>query len=247
VLARVWLTGPGDACATCAMAAECPERTWCLHLVASAGLTTRLDGPFRRFPLGARDVGRVPVTRQAFLVTEPAAMQELAERTWLVAHRVHGFAAVPVEYGDACIGVLAVFSRDSFPRREAETLAHLARLGGVALGNVRAFRDLATERNRLVARAARGGAAEPERVSAAPEGAIGAPGGAGMARDAADALAAERLLRPWAETEREILGRVLAQTRGRVSGPRGAAAVLGLKPTTLFSRMKRLGVPRKPA
>jgi transcriptional regulator with GAF, ATPase, and Fis domain len=31
-----------------------------------------------------------------------------------------------------------------------------------------------------------------------------------------------------------------------VSGPRGAARILGLKPTTLESRMKKLGV-RKPS
>jgi transcriptional regulator with GAF, ATPase, and Fis domain len=31
-----------------------------------------------------------------------------------------------------------------------------------------------------------------------------------------------------------------------VSGPRGAASILGMKPTTLFSRMKKLGVPRRP-
>jgi transcriptional regulator with GAF, ATPase, and Fis domain len=54
------------------------------------------------------------------------------------------------------------------------------------------------------------------------------------------------LLRPLAEQERDAIARVLAHTGGRVSGPRGAAVVLGLKPTTLFSRMKKLGVERRP-
>ncbi|HTO92502.1 MAG TPA: hypothetical protein VMJ70_15325, partial [Candidatus Sulfotelmatobacter sp.] len=49
-LARVWLIGPGDSCVTCPLAAECPERASCLHLVASAGLTSKTDGEFRRFP-----------------------------------------------------------------------------------------------------------------------------------------------------------------------------------------------------
>src|SRR6185295_10627288 len=38
-LARVWLLGPGDLCETCPLAGECANRTRCLHLVASAGLT----------------------------------------------------------------------------------------------------------------------------------------------------------------------------------------------------------------
>jgi regulatory Fis family protein/GAF domain-containing protein len=50
--------------------------------------------------------------------------------------------------------------------------------------------------------------------------------------------------RTLAEIEREAIGRVLAQTGGRVSGPSGAARILGLKPTTLHSRMKKLGVRR---
>ena len=54
VIARVWMVGRGDLCSTCAMASECPERSRCLHLVVSDGLTRRIDGPFRRFPIGAR-------------------------------------------------------------------------------------------------------------------------------------------------------------------------------------------------
>ena len=68
-------------------------------------------------------------------------------------------------------------------------------------------------------------------------------------RDAAAAAAAHdpaRDLRPLAESERETIERVLGHTRGKVSGPSGAARILGLKPTTLFSRMQKLGV-RRPA
>jgi formate hydrogenlyase transcriptional activator len=46
-------------------------------------------------------------------------------------------------------------------------------------------------------------------------------------------------------TEREHIIRVLRETRGVVSGPNGAAARLGLKRTTLQSKMQRLGITRK--
>jgi len=45
-------------------------------------------------------------------------------------------------------------------------------------------------------------------------------------------------------TEREHILRVLRETRGMISGPRGAARRLGLKRTTLQSKMQRLGITR---
>ncbi|MGH7631497.1 MAG: sigma 54-interacting transcriptional regulator [Gemmatimonadales bacterium] len=46
------------------------------------------------------------------------------------------------------------------------------------------------------------------------------------------------------ELERRHIVAVLEQTGWRVSGPKGAAVLLGLKPTTLEARMKKLGVRR---
>src|SRR5437762_13487682 len=46
--------------------------------------------------------------------------------------------------------------------------------------------------------------------------------------------------------ERDAIVRVLKESNGRVAGPTGAAARMGLKRTTLISRMKKLGIdPRK--
>ena len=42
--------------------------------------------------------------------------------------------------------------------------------------------------------------------------------------------------------ERESLAAALRQTNGMIAGPRGAAALLGMKPTTLTSRLKALGL-----
>ncbi|MBJ7220268.1 MULTISPECIES: sigma 54-interacting transcriptional regulator [unclassified Brenneria] len=44
------------------------------------------------------------------------------------------------------------------------------------------------------------------------------------------------------ESERQRIIRVLRETNGIVAGPRGAAARLGLKRTTLLSRMQRMGI-----
>ncbi|MGD0570890.1 MAG: sigma 54-interacting transcriptional regulator [Candidatus Sulfotelmatobacter sp.] len=45
-------------------------------------------------------------------------------------------------------------------------------------------------------------------------------------------------------TEREHIIRVLRETRGKISGPAGAARRLGLKRSTLQSKMQRLGISR---
>ena len=47
------------------------------------------------------------------------------------------------------------------------------------------------------------------------------------------------------EDEYQLIVRVLKETNGVVAGPKGAAQRLGLKRTTLLSRMKRLGIDKE--
>ena len=45
--------------------------------------------------------------------------------------------------------------------------------------------------------------------------------------------------------ERAHIERILAQTNWQIAGKSGAAEIIGMKPTTLRSRMERLGVPTR--
>jgi transcriptional regulator with GAF, ATPase, and Fis domain len=229
-LARVWLVGPGDQCASCPMRSECGDQTRCLHLIASAGLTTRTDGPWRRYPIGAREVGRVPVTGRPFEAGSGLEALGLADPAWFATHGIRSFSALPLVVAGRAIGVLAVFSGRELDPALRRTLAGLAQLGATALGAIRAWREIANDRNRVAVRSAR--ERKDANAGAAPVAPVNepAPGAA---------------LRTLADLERDAIARVLEHTGGRVSGPRGAAAVLGLKSTTLFSRMKKLGVPRR--
>jgi formate hydrogenlyase transcriptional activator len=66
-----------------------------------------------------------------------------------------------------------------------------------------------------------------------------------MLEDAAPVGAPQPTL---AESERELIRRALEKTNWRIKGPKGAAAALGLNPSTLYSRMKKLGIrPPGPA
>jgi hypothetical protein len=163
-------------------------------LVGSVGLTRRLEGPYRRIPLGVGPLGAVAARRAPFVARAELARAGLADPAWLALHGVRSFAAVPVARAAGCQGVLALFSRRELGEREVRSLTATARLLALTV------------------------------ESDAP------PAGG-------------RTLR---EIEREAIERTLVATRGRVSGPQGAARILGLKPTTLHSRMKKLGVRRNP-
>src|SRR6185369_6088800 len=79
-LARIWLVDKGDLCSTCSMRPQCPDQTFCLHLVASAGEPhsdpsadwSRLDDEFQRIPLGVGKIGRVASTGKALVVKDVA-------------------------------------------------------------------------------------------------------------------------------------------------------------------------------
>lgn len=58
---------------------------------------------------------------------------------------------------------------------------------------------------------------------------------------APDTVSGEELI-PLSEVEARYIRRVLRATRGRIAGPRGAAKILGLHPSTLRSRMLKLGI-----
>ncbi len=50
----------------------------------------------------------------------------------------------------------------------------------------------------------------------------------------------------FAHMQRDYFRRVLERTKGRIYGRRGAAELVGLKPTTLQSRLKKLGIDPAP-
>ena len=62
------------------------------------------------------------------------------------------------------------------------------------------------------------------------------PPGRGRADTAPDKL------RSFTDNERAYFERLLEQTGGQVYGDDGAAAIAGLKPTTLYSKLKKHGL-----
>ena len=116
-LARIWLIRPGAGCETCPMRSQCPDQTNCLHLVASAGTSVRsgsgdslqrIDGSFRRFPLGVRKVGRIASTGQPLEIQNIDGEPDwLANPKWAKDEGIRGFGGQPLVHRGHVLGVLA--------------------------------------------------------------------------------------------------------------------------------------------
>jgi transcriptional regulator with GAF, ATPase, and Fis domain len=156
-LARLWLLERGDQCAGCANSAVCADRALCLHLVASAArardgktiVDGRLDGAFRRIPLGAFKVGAVAATRAPVLVTDPAHDPKIRHPEWVRAEGIAGFAGLPLLSRGELLGVLGVFVRAPLTTAAVDVLRIVANHAAAAIATARAFAEVEAMRRRL--------------------------------------------------------------------------------------------------
>jgi transcriptional regulator with GAF, ATPase, and Fis domain len=150
-LARLWLKEPGDICDTCPMRAECPDRTECLHLVASAGRSrvdpeadwSRRDGAFRRFPLGVRKIGTIAQSEEPLRLEDVAAESSWIVRPeWVRDEGIVAFLGQPVIAAGFVRGVLAVFLREPLADESADWLRMLSQQIGASIANAEAFAEI---------------------------------------------------------------------------------------------------------
>lgn len=250
-LARVWLLGKNESCDVCARMRAGGEPSAALHLVAGAGKSlapderedwSKLTGHSRCIQLGSGKVGRIGATGESVFVDDAASDQRWSlNRDWVRKESIVSFAGHPLVYRNETVGVVVVFSRERLTQADFELLRAFADLAATAVAGARNFEvlersrlQLETERNFL-----RG---ELDRIYAIGRGiAAGTTVGESPARPAAATLTREDLRR----LEADNLRAALEEANWKVYGPRGAAERLGMKPTTLASRLKILGL-RKP-
>jgi transcriptional regulator with GAF, ATPase, and Fis domain len=150
-LARIWQIDQGDLCASCRMAARCPDRTRCLHLVASAGAPgsddrpdwSRVDGEFSRIPLGVGKVGRVGATGEAIVVQDFAEDPSWLRRyQWAARQHISGLNVQPIKFKQEILGVLAIFTTIPTPDEGPAWLRIFADEIAGAIVNARAFEEI---------------------------------------------------------------------------------------------------------
>lgn len=180
-LARIWLLREGDICPSCPAAASCSNRARCLHLVASAGRPcaeaadwSRLDGRFRRFPLGDRKIGRVALDNAGMTIADIRSNSPwIADPAWAAAEGIVGFVAKPLAAQDQVVGVLAVFTRVPLDKIMCQLAGILANHAAVSIANATAFAEVDRLRRALAAenellRSELGAAGSSEIIGSSP-------------------------------------------------------------------------------
>ncbi|MCH8048136.1 MAG: sigma 54-interacting transcriptional regulator [Planctomycetes bacterium] len=155
-LVRIWLMRPGDICDECPMRQQCPDQTACLHLAASAGQSLsgqsweRLDGDFRRFPIGVRKVGQVAKSGQPLEVCDlDKSAESLARPEWAKAERIRALGGQPLVYQGEVLGVLAVFTRACLGEENFIWLRMISDHAAAAIATARAFEEIGQLKQQL--------------------------------------------------------------------------------------------------
>jgi PAS domain S-box-containing protein len=133
---RIWLTRPGDLCEQGCMHAlvtegphVCRRREICLHLLASAGRYTHLDGAkHRRVPYGVYKIGRIAAGKETkFLINNVLQDPLVHDREWAKELGLVSFAGYRLQSpGGAPLGVLALFAKRPLTAQEDVLLESLS-------------------------------------------------------------------------------------------------------------------------
>jgi len=117
---RIWVIQPGDLCAKgCIHAAVtegphvCRFRDKCLHLFASSGRYTHIDGGHRRVPFDCYKIGRVASGKEhKFLTNDVTNDPRVHNHDWARELGLVSFAGYQLKVpGGETIGVLALFAK----------------------------------------------------------------------------------------------------------------------------------------
>ena len=149
--ARIWLLGPGDLCTDCYKAADCTNRARCLHLEASAGTYTNLDGEYRRIPLGAFKIGKIAQGFGSMYTNDVLGDDRLPNKQWMKDNGLRSFAGYPLKFRWELLGVIAMFGRRPLSEEEFERLAVFANQAAIVIKNAQLFTEVAQLKNRLEA------------------------------------------------------------------------------------------------
>ena len=134
--ARIWITKPGDRCDSGCVHAKttkgphvCKHRDRCLHLLASSGRYTHIDGEVHgRVPFGCYKIGRVAAGLEPkFLTNDVTHDTRIHDRDWAGTLGLISFAGFGLLSKDGTpIGVLALFSKHELSQDDAVMLEDMA-------------------------------------------------------------------------------------------------------------------------
>ncbi len=116
-LARIWTVDP---------AAQS------LRLCASAGIETRLDGPYAIIKFGEHKVGEIAELGMPYLTNDVMTDGHVGRGDWIKRDKIVAFAGYPLRIEDRIVGVMAMYSRRKLDHDTLNGLSAIA--DALALG-----------------------------------------------------------------------------------------------------------------
>lgn len=104
-----------------------------LELQASAGLSTRVDGRYRRIRMGQHKIGLIAAERQARWNNQIVGDPQIEDQPWVQREGLVAWAGLPLVVGDRALGALVLFARQPFSESILDTLAPIANLVAVGI------------------------------------------------------------------------------------------------------------------
>ncbi len=132
---RIWMIRQGDQCNSgCPHALNpderhiCQFRDLCLHLAASSGRYTHLDGFHGRVPYGCYKIGRIASGKmETFLSNDVTHDSRVHDHQWAATHDLVSFAGYQLrDHQGQVNGVLALFSQHTLSPEEHAILENMA-------------------------------------------------------------------------------------------------------------------------
>ncbi len=122
------------------------EQEQVLHLQASAGLYTHLDGAHSRVPVGQFKIGLIAAERLPHLSNAVIGDPRVSNQEWAKREGMVAFAGYPLLIEGRVVGVMAVFARHPLPPMTLDTMRAAAK--AIALGID--HKQIESERERLL-------------------------------------------------------------------------------------------------
>ncbi len=160
---RIWIVQPGDKCdAGCVHVSgtqpthECHYRDKCLHLIASSGYYTHLDGSHNRVPFDFYKIGRIASGHDPWILTNDVTNDpRIHDHQWAKKNNLVSFAGYQLrDTTGKTIGVMAFFSQHfiseeayALQKNLANTISQVI-LSGKAEESLQKAKEAAEEANR---------------------------------------------------------------------------------------------------
>ncbi len=103
-----------------------------LHLQASSGLYTHLNGPHSRVPVGMYKIGLIAAERLPHLTNQVIGDPRVGDQDWASREGMVAFAGYPLLIDEEVIGVIALFARQSLSMAVLDAMASIS--NAVTLG-----------------------------------------------------------------------------------------------------------------